>query len=252
MCRILNGCRNLHRIKEIQDLPLETLAISDWPRLRDLAGLNKMGLTRLKALRVQWSHNLLSLYGIQGLPLKELSLRGCSNLVGDLTALKGMELTSLDVGYCRQLKSLKGIEGMKLQRLFLTGCGIADLDGIQSQTFSSLELNECQNLRRLYGLERMPLETLSARWCPQLRDISALRGTKLTELHLDGCTNLTDLNGIQGLPLVRITLTGCEKLKPGSYRLLAQIPNLTVVDTGDKRRDAQILEMCKKLRERTK
>ena len=240
----LNECRSLASLDGIQGMPLETLSLSGW-RIPggSLAQLDQMGLSKLTMLNVH-ECDLQNLHGLRGLGLKELNLSECRSLRGDLSALKGMGLKRLSVYLCGELRSLNGIQGMELEALTLVGSGITSLKPLAGQKFSSLDVSWCRNLQSLDGLEGMPLEKLSARSCESLRDITALSRTRLTELSLDRCGSLSSLSGIQNLPLVKVSVVGCGKLTNTSYLLLARIPTLTQVFTGDRKRDERILQMA--------
>jgi hypothetical protein len=52
---------------------------------------------------------------------------------------------------------------------------------------------------------------------------------------------MQSLNGIQSLPLVEFKMQYCNWLTPNDAKILASIPTLQKVETGNSKLDAQIL-----------
>jgi len=245
----LTGCDNLDSLDGLDQLPLAVFAL---PGVKapggDLMFLRKMKLTSLTV-----TGGIKSLDGIQGMPLRSLTLSGCGDLVGDLSALKGMPLFRLSIYGCG-IDSLNGIGDLQLEHLNISGCPyLRNLRGLGGVSLETLLVTSCVNLREIAELKKCPaLTTLNLSGSGNLREISALRGTKLTRLYLTNCQKLASLNGIGDLPLVDINLLRCTSLRNKDYKLLARIPTLASLKTGDGKRDKDILERCRKLREKSR
>jgi beta-lactamase regulating signal transducer with metallopeptidase domain len=97
----------------------------------------------LAKLSLDNSTNLKSLNGLQGIALKELNLTRCRELTGDLSILRGMPLTSINLWDCRSLESLNGLQGMPLTYLNLGACGkLKNLAGVEGAPLKDLLLSK--------------------------------------------------------------------------------------------------------------
>ena len=245
----LTGCDNLRDMDVLHQLPLKVLCLPGAKALGgDLTFVRKMKLTSLTV-----TGGIKSLDGIQGMPLTSLTLSGCKDLSGDLSALKGLPLFRLAIYGCG-INSLNGIGDLQLEYLSISRCYyLRNLRGLGGVPVKTLLVTSCVNLRDVSELKKCPaLTTLNLSGNANLREISAVRGTKLTNLYLSNCQKLASLNGIGDLPLVRINLLRCISLRNKDYKLLARIPTLASLKTGDGKRDKEILERCRKLREKNR
>jgi len=244
----LSSCKSLKSLAGLEGMRLDTFNASDCTALTDLRPLRGMKLTSLK---LSSCTSLASLAGIDRMPLKSLDITDCASLT-DLKPLRGMKLTSLSLRGCKSLASLMGIERLPLTDLDLTDCeSLTSLLSLRGLKLDSLDLVNCKSLKSLAGMERVPVTYLDLSGCESLTTIWHLRSMKLESLELDGCKSLKSLSGISGMPLYSISVEGCEGLKPAAFEQLKTIRTLTDVDTGDRDRDKEIEEACRKLRGRT-
>ena len=245
----LAGCNNLQSLNGLEGLPLKSLSL---PAVKSMRG-NLTFLRRMKLTSLTVTGDITSLDGIQGMPLETLTVYNCRKLLGDLSALKELPLARLSISGCG-INSLNGIQRLKLTSLTLSGCNyLRSLRGLEALPLENLSAVYCANLRDISALKgSKTLTTLNLSGCSSLRDVAALRGTKLTKLNLYRCYKLSSLNGIQNLPLVEINLQGCGSLRKKDYLLLARIPTLASLRTGDEKRDDEILKRCEKLREKNR
>jgi serine/threonine protein kinase len=138
---------------------------------------------------------------------------GGSDQVTDLSPLRGMSLTSLDLSQCRQVRDLSPLRGMPLTSLNLTECGqVRDLSPLHDMPLTSLNLTFCGQVGDLASLQGLPLVSLSIRGCGQVRDLSPLRGMKLTSLNLAYCSQISSLSPLHHMPLTSLDLYDCREV----------------------------------------
>jgi hypothetical protein len=75
---------------------------------------------------------------LKGMSLTTLNLRECS--VQDLTPLKGMPLTFLHLGVCYRVQDLTPLKGMRLKTLFLFNTAISDLTPLDGMELEDIRL----------------------------------------------------------------------------------------------------------------
>jgi hypothetical protein len=114
---------------------------------------------------------------VPGLKTLILNGDGATSSIADLSGLKGMQLTRLELSYA-PVKDLTPLSGMPLTRLSIFSAPVTDLA----------------------PLKGMPLETLAIAGT-QVSDLSPLRGAPLKQLECHGCPRLTDLRLLKDLPL---------------------------------------------------
>jgi hypothetical protein len=125
-------------IRSLKGFKLTHLNLGECKALASLTGLEGMPLTNLS---VYACRSLTNLEPLRGIPLVELYLAECSGLVGDLSVLKGMKLTELNLGNCKSISSLSGIEGMPLTKLSLYSCSLlANLEPLRGMPLVELNL----------------------------------------------------------------------------------------------------------------
>ena len=156
---------------------------------------------------------------LRGMPLTSLDLGPWFDpaQVRDLTPLKGMPLTTLYLGGCTQVPDLEPLKGMPLTSLNLRDCTqVRDLEPLRGMPLTSLNLVGCNQVQDLEPLNGMPLTSLDVSNCRQLRDLEPLKGRPLTWLALNGCTQVRDLEPLRGMPLKMLYIqgTGVTDLKP--------------------------------------
>ena len=128
--------------------------------------------------------------------LHTLEIRGSAWFKGslaDLTPLKGMPLTNLDLTDNGAVKDLSALKGMPLKNLNITQTGVADLT----------------------PLHGMPLEWLMV-WGFPGSDLTPLKGMPLKWLNCGGRNQKLDLTPLAGLPLefLCVNLTQVSDLTP--------------------------------------
>jgi len=123
---------------------------------------------------------------------------GQSNgILADLTPLKGMKLTRLELFQNERIRDLSPLEGMPLEKFHCGRTGVADLG----------------------PLAGMPLQVLICGATP-ISDLSPLRGMKLRELRCSH-TKVANLSPLEGMPLVDLR---CHDLAVNSLNPLAGMP----------------------------
>ena len=182
----------------------------------------------------QW-RSLLNKAGVSGLLTKDpdgvLRLGLKQSPIRDLTPLRGLPLTSLDLTGCTNISDLKPLQGLPLRDLRLENCSVSDLSPITGMPLISLWLNgtrvtEISALRGMHlqqlvlgntkvndisALQGMPLGDLNLGWT-RVKDISALHGMAIGWLNLSG-TPVSDLTPLQGTPLGCLLLDQCPNLQ---------------------------------------
>jgi formylglycine-generating enzyme required for sulfatase activity len=162
--------------------------------------------------------------------------------LADLSPLKGMKLTHLDVRYNHEVHDLESLRGMPLEELTLWGWAGSDLTPLQGMPLRWLNCGGggqkfdftplaglpleylCVNhtqVSDLTSLKNVPLRTFACSNTPPLKDLPLtelycdqtkvsdllpLKGTPLKVLHIH-VTGITDLAPLQGMPLEDIHLT---------------------------------------------
>jgi hypothetical protein len=114
-----------------------------------------------------------------------LSLVNCTQFK-DLSALKGLPLTTLDISDCTEILDLSGLEKMPLK---------------------ILRLSSCAKVKDLTPLRGMPLTELDLRRCPQIKDLTPLQGLNLGFLKFDIKNIAKGLEVVRGMAtLFRVEL----------------------------------------------
>jgi hypothetical protein len=157
--------------------------------------------------------------------LSHLNCRGSGNgkgLLSDLSPLKGMRLTFLDIGWTAvsdlsplsgmpltdlsfgqsRVTDLSALKGMPLARL---NCGwnvISDLSPLKGMRLTNLAF-DVSHISDLSPLQGMPLINLNCSQNPQLYDLSPLKGMSLTELYCNN-TKISNLSPLKGMPLTKL------------------------------------------------
>jgi serine/threonine protein kinase len=141
----------------------------------------------------------------------------------DLSPLKGMKLTDVNLGDNRRLWNLEPLRGMPLETLHLWGWVGSDLTPLQGMPLKMLNCGGGQRKIDLAPLAGMPLDFLCLNHTA-VSDLSPLKGLPLTRLMCSSTpvcnlaplrgmklrllsvrnTNVSDLSPLQGLPLVHL------------------------------------------------
>ena len=147
---------------------------------------------------------------LKGVPLTELNLRYCRH-ISDLTPLKGMPLIWLNLDGCREVRDISPLKGMPLTFLQIKGAQVEDLTPLKGMPLTELILDHCEGVSDLTPLKGMPLTSLKLNGT-HFEDLTPLKGLPLTSLQLDGCERVSDLTPLKGLLLTSLRITWCERV----------------------------------------
>ena len=161
----------------------------------------------------------------------------------DLSALKGMKLTSL---YCHNtlVSDITPLDGMPLSTLWLASTFVADISPLEGMPLKSLDLSfskvsdltatkamklnylsiAATSVSDLSPLKDMNLEYFNA-WHSKITNLSVLRGMPLVSLEVPN-TGVSDLSPLQGMPLIRLL---CHKSQVSDLSPLQGMP-LTILE----------------------
>jgi Leucine-rich repeat (LRR) protein len=149
-------------------------------------------------LSLSWQgDSVRELSPLRDMPLTYLDLANCYS-VDDLTPLKGMPLTTLILVGCTRVHDLGPLRGMRLTTLNVGASGVQDLTPLQGMPLSTLTLNHTR-VADLTPLKGMPLTNLYLD-ATRVRDLSPLQGMSLARLQLSE-TPVRDLSPLQGMNL---------------------------------------------------
>jgi len=112
-----------------------------------------------------------------------LSLRDSRQLT-NLSALAGLPITQLNLAGCVEVVDISPLAKMPLENLILDDTIVEDLTPLQGSPLKELSLNRCKNLRDLKPIKDCPLELLSVTGCADnldLRPVQALPGIKINK-----------------------------------------------------------------------
>ena len=138
---------------------------------------------------------------LRGMPLTKLNLLGCTN-VSDLKPLHGMLLRELNLQLC-PVSDLSPLKDMPLIKLFLGATHVTDITPLKGMRLQELMLSDTK-ISDIGALRRMPLASLNL-WGSKVEDISPLQGmTTLGWLGLDH-TAVKDIKPLQGSHLGFLT-----------------------------------------------
>jgi serine/threonine protein kinase len=133
-----------------------------------------------------------------------LNLSAGLGVVRDLSPLRGMHLSSLNLRTCSKVKDLSPLRGMPLTALDILSTDVEDLTPLQGMKLTSLDLRGTR-VKTLQPLTDMPIASLFL-GPSQISDLTPLRTIPLTSLHLEGMTGIKDLAPLRGLHLTSLTI----------------------------------------------
>jgi serine/threonine protein kinase/formylglycine-generating enzyme required for sulfatase activity/WD40 repeat protein len=136
--------------------------------------------------------------------LQSLDMRGSANNKGslaDLTPLRGMPLTELDVG-SNPVQDLSPLNGMPLKKLHLAHTRVTDLASLKGMPLEGLDLWGWPGTD-LAPLKGLPLHWLNCGGGKKLIDLSPLAGSKLDYLCINE-TLVADLTPLKHVPLKQL------------------------------------------------
>ncbi len=185
--------------------------------------------------------NIADLSPLKTLPLTHLNLTNCRNIY-DLRSLKDIPLKVLDLTGT-DIADLRPLNGMRLKELLLNGCyRIVDITPLKGMPLTRLELGDCLNIENISVLKKMKLTRLNlsrqgnsaTRFDTENQaitlDLSVLKDMPLKELDLTGCTEITDLVFLKGKHLTDLKLGGCDKIKDLSPLQGMPLQHLDITD----------------------
>jgi formylglycine-generating enzyme required for sulfatase activity len=151
---------------------------------------------------------------VRALPhLKSLQIRGLNDnglikgRLQDLSPLKGMALTSLDI-WDNPVWDLTPLRGMPLETLSLWNWAGSDLRPLKGMPLKQLNCGGQLQKLDLSQLAGMPLEFLCIN-ITQVSDLTPLAKLPLTQL-LCSNTLVTDLSPLRGMPLRQLHIRNCK------------------------------------------
>ena len=143
---------------------------------------------------------------LKGMPLTQLNLRDADGIT-DLTPLKGMPLTQLNLSFADGITDLTPLKGMPLTQLNLSFAdGITDLTPLKGMPLTQLDLGGGNGITDLTPLKGMPLTQLNLSFADGITDLTPLKGMPLTQLNLGDAGGITDLTPLKGMPLTQLDL----------------------------------------------
>ncbi len=159
-----------------------------WPGLGQRLSIDNAGLFRLE-LKPGDESTATSLEPIRGIPISAIDLRSYGDKgmkPSDLSPLKGMPLTSLNIPLGHQLRDLSPLKGMLLETLKINSADLlTDISPLRGMPLVSLDLPHCKKLSDLSPLEGMPLASLNLIGAHAAVDLTPLKGMqKLTTISL--------------------------------------------------------------------
>ena len=188
------------------------LILQDWNALTD-EGFARFGQLvadlsdRVIEVRLR-NTRITDLTPLKSLPLTRLDLRGADGIT-DLKPLKSLRLTHLDLSSADNITDLTPLEAMPLMQLDLSGAQrITDLKPLKGLPLTHPDLSYARGITDLTPLKGISLEHLDLSNAYRITDLTPLKGMSLTQLDLSGARGITDLTPLKGLPLTRLDLSG--------------------------------------------
>jgi Leucine-rich repeat (LRR) protein len=172
------------------------------------------------SLSLEYRKDVTDLSPLKGIPLTNLDLTACE--VVDLTPLARMPLTRLTLQGCRKIKDLSPLHGLRLTVLNLASSGVEDLNALRDMPLQSLSLEgtRVSNLSPLRGRLLTSLTHLNCNYSRHVADLSPLKGMKLMELF---ClqTGVSDLSPLKDMKLTKLD---CSKTQVRDLSPLVGMP----------------------------
>lgn len=183
---------------------------------------------------------LTDLSPLRGMPLTQLNIVGNRNLT-ELGPLQGMPLTHFDC-FKTSAYDLAPLKGMALNHLKVRETAVVDLSPLQTMPLNYLD---CYGLKTidLSPLRRMKL-TRFENANSQARDFTPLRGMPIEYLILS-LTQIDDLSILEGMPLTSLELLSCPNIS--DITPLKQLPLRVIHIDFNPERDAKTLRAIKTL-----
>jgi eukaryotic-like serine/threonine-protein kinase len=129
----------------------------------------------------------------------------------DLSPLRGMRLTGLNLANQYRLRDLRPLRGMPIQGLIIVFNGIEDLSPLRGMPLTYLKMHNTW-VRDLSPLQGMPLADLRfGGWSSPIHDLSPLKDCPLQSLTIDQSA-VRDLSPLRGKPLKTLSIKLMPKL----------------------------------------
>lgn len=154
----------------------------------------------------------------------QLELDLSDTAVVDLSPLKGMPLSVLNLRNCEHIMDLSPLSLLPLRALTLDGTGVSDLAPLKEMKLEELSLAGTR-VSDLSPLSGSSLRRLDCSNTPVV-DFTPLAQTRLESLSLAG-TLVEDIWFLRGLPLRSLRLEDCQSAR--GYSVLLDLPNLEVL-----------------------
>ena len=190
-------------LSPLKGMPLDTLTV--WAKVSDLSPLKGMKLVNLYLPAIN-TDDLTALSDMK--TLKDLSISDTE--ISDLSALKGLKLTRLDVSGTR-VTDLSPLKGMKLTGMVCIGARVSDLSPLDGMPL--LELNLADTKVSDASLEKL-------KDCKDLVHL-VLANTQVSD---EGLTHLKDLKNLKMLQLYGSRVSDLAPLKDMSLELIMVTP----------------------------
>ncbi|MCM8527062.1 MAG: protein kinase, partial [Lentisphaeraceae bacterium] len=208
------------------------------------------------------SHIEIKEYKIEGGEITALDLSDNQTLK-DISELRDLPLSYLNLNHCSNLESLNGIQGTNLHELTLISSRplkVSNLDPVKDLPLKILKVYNMPLLNNLEPLKTTELKTLYLVDCPNIKSLKPLSENvdlKYLEISSKQPSELRSLNGLEKLPLKTLIIENCPQvlsLRPvvnssleeiiirkcsipeSELDLLFQLP-LQRIDTGNKNFD---------------
>jgi len=176
--------------------------------------------------------NITDLSPLKAMPLTRLNLAHCTG-VHDLFPLKDMPLKELRLDGCHRITSLEPLRGMPLAGLSISGCmNITDLQSLKNMPLMELDLTGCTKITDLLFLKKVPLKHLKLAGCTGITELSPLNGMRLSCLDITGCAGITDLSPLKGIKLIDFEYSGCTGIT--DYSIIQKMPVIRFIGGGNK------------------
>ncbi|MGE3803178.1 MAG: tetratricopeptide repeat protein, partial [Gemmataceae bacterium] len=187
-------------------------------------------------------NRITDLSPLRGIRLTELDLHGCDKIT-DLAPLQGMPLEALNLTDCSNVVDLTPLAGMPLRALRLGGCArVKDLTPLTGMPLTYLELYGLVLINDLSPLHEMPLTFLSLWRCGQIKDLSPLEGMPLRTLNLTSCPQIRSLAPLEGMKLTSLNLSSCYQFDERHLSVVAGMPLRSLQLSSMRYRDLSFLK----------
>jgi Leucine-rich repeat (LRR) protein len=181
-------------LRPLEGMPLRFLNASANENLTDLSPLTNCPI---EILLLGCLEKISDLTPLKKMPLRELCLLGSKDI--DLTPLRDTPLRELDLGFHSNITNLSALRGMHLTSLDISQTDISDLTPLINMPLVKLDAFETKVVD-ISSLRGMPLKELSLP-CP-VKSLEPLKGMPLTNLCLccEGNTPIAGLDFLESLP----------------------------------------------------